>query len=147
VLKERAHPIVSSVFWLAAIASFLWVLLASPIRHDPSRVTSAILIFLYWFLWGLYGSVESTFCVSRPSGSLEIRSKVLWFSFKHVYSVNEVSHVSERKTMKGNGLRMQLQSGKKKALTLFTEYVSLEAQVTAINYFIHAARHCQSKRS
>jgi hypothetical protein len=42
---------------------------------------------------------------------------------------------------------MQLQSGKEKGLTLFTEYVSLEAQVTAVNHFIHAARHYQSKRS
>jgi hypothetical protein len=101
----------------------------------------------YLLLFGLYGLVESTFCISRPAGTLEVRRRLFYLTFVKAYSVNHVSHVFERHTGKGNGLRMQLPSGKKKGLTLFTEYMSLEAQVAAMNHFIHSTRHYQSRGS
>jgi hypothetical protein len=126
-----------------SMALFVFVLgvRQARIMHDLTAIMVGGAACAWFLFFGLYGSVESTFFLSRTSGILLIKRKLGWLTFEQAYSLNEVSHVFERKTLKGNGLRMQLLSGKKKSLTFFTEYSSLDAQAVALNHFIHAARH------
>src|SRR5437763_177581 len=61
------------------------------------------------------------------------------------YPVDEVKRVFERNTLKGNGLRLELSCGRKKTLTLSTEYSYLGDQARTLNHFIQVARKQQRK--
>jgi len=75
------------------------------IMHDLAAIMVGGAACAWFLFFWLYGSVESTFFLSRTSGTLRIKRKPGWLTFVQVYSPNEVSHVFERKTLKGNGLK------------------------------------------
>jgi hypothetical protein len=89
---------------------------------------------------GLYASVESTFCISRDSGTLCVTRKLWWLAISKSYSINEISRFFERHYVKGNTLRMELCSGKKRTLTWSTKFSSLDGQVALLNHFLHVVR-------
>jgi hypothetical protein len=89
---------------------------------------------------GLLALVRSTISIDRKSGILRVRRRLLGIEWEKQYSAANIERVFERKTRGGNGLRLELVGGRKKNLTLFTEYLSLSEQAGTLHYFIQGSR-------
>jgi hypothetical protein len=141
VLKENAHRLIGAGFCsLALVVSAGFLRDLRTFRDMPFTVMAGLMCS-WLLLLGLYGSIESTVDASRLSGVLRIKRRLGWLRIEHRYSLSEVSQFFERKTLRGNGLRMKLLSGKNKSLTLFTEYTLLGPQVGLLNHILAASRH------
>jgi len=140
VLREKPHYLFGIFFCSLGLLPFGLGVRDAWFAHDLSKLAFGGFLCACFLALALYASVESTFYVSRVLGAIRVTRRLIWLTFERSYSVDEVSQVFERKTLKGNGLRMKLVSGEKKSLTLFTEYASLDTQIGMLNHFIHAAR-------
>ena len=140
VLREKPHYLIGIFFCSMALIMIGFGFRDARVTPDPIKTVFDGFLCACFLALALYASVESTFYLSRVLGTLRVTRRLIWLTFERSYSVDEVSQVFERKTLKGNGLRMQLVSDEKKSLTLFTEYASLDTQIGMLNHFIHAAR-------
>ena len=141
VVQENPHRLIGSpfiAFGTVAIIGFITE------HQRPSAniggtivvsVTSTLLIAL-----GLSALIRSVVSLDRDAGILRVRRRVLGIDIEKHYEIQKVKQVFERKTRKGNGLRLELSDGRKKNLTIWTEYQSLTKEVGAFNHLIHATR-------
>lgn len=89
---------------------------------------------------GLLGLVRTTISATRKPGVLEVRRQLGPAMMARQYPVKDIVRTFERRTFKGNGLRVELVGGRKKNLTLWTQYSSLYSAVGDLNYFIQLGR-------
>jgi hypothetical protein len=135
-LREKPHLFIGLGF---CVFSLLPVALL--VRSPRIGLLGAVVPCAWFLFLGLYASVESTFLVSRAAGTLRVKRRLWWLVAEREYSLHEISRFFEWQSTKGNRLRMELLSGKKKSLTLFAEYSSLESEAAMLNHFLPAAKH------
>ena len=61
--------------------------------------------------------------------------------FEACYLATEIYRVFEQETPRGYGLKLELSSGKKHRLTLFSQYASLGGQAGVLNEYLRTSRH------
>jgi len=140
VVQEVPHNIIGSGFVFLGI-----VMAVAAIRQRSDQIGGKLLVGLacFWILGlGLRGLVRSTISIDRKSGILLVRRRFLGIDLERQYGAQNIERAFERKTLKGNSLRLELVGGRKKSLTLFTEYTSLAEQAGTLNHFIHGSRKC-----
>ena len=95
------------------------------------------------FLFCAYNaSIESTFSITRRSGRMQIKRRVLWVAVhREEYPLEAIDGVFERRTRFSDSLELRLRDGRKKAMTLIGSYRSLKAQAALMNDFINSIRN------
>jgi len=145
ILREKPHYLFGTAF--CALAVFFGSYTRSSWTSHNLPESLVISCFpLFAGAMGLYGSVQSTLKANHKEGTLRVERKLGWFRFERCFLAKNISRVFERKTLKGNGLAVELSSGISRGLTLFTEYSALSGQAGALDHLLQAARHngCQS---
>ena len=140
VLRERPHYFVATLF----VGFGVLVLGLAAQARAKSEGPQNFVIFgacAFFLSFALYGSTESTISMHSASDVLDVKRRLGPLVFAKRYPVREISSVFEWKTRKGNALRLQLSTGKKKNLTLFTEYSHLSDQATLLNRLIMEAQN------
>ena len=141
VLRER--PVYAACvvpFAISFLPVAMWI--ASPDFRTTSviGISVALIGFAMFFATGLSALVTSTFCISRASGTLTIKRKLLRWSIEKEYSANDILTVFEDRTIKGNRLIMRLRSGQVKRFSIYGVYAALDAQAGMVNGLLHEAR-------
>jgi hypothetical protein len=130
---------VGAVFCLCGLALLGLRALGTP-RPGQAGLSTVMAGFGIGFLsFGVFCLVESTITVSLASRELWIRRRIGWLKSDKRYRVEDVKQVFTRSSGKGCGLGVELATGKKKGLTLFTEYADPAEQAGKLNHFIRTA--------
>jgi hypothetical protein len=136
--EERPHVLAGLLF--IAVGIMMAVLSIRGHAVGPGAVVTGILVGLALCVFGSLGLVRTTISASKEPGTLQIRRQLGTVSVSRQYALEDVVRAFERRTRKGNGLRLELVDGRKKNLTLWTEYLSLSSEVAMLNHFIHRGR-------
>lgn len=139
VLRERPHRGLGALFCLCGLSLLALIALRSPRPGQAGLLTVIVGFGLGFLSFGVFCLVESTISVSREWGELWIRRRIVFLKFNKKYPVHEVKRVIGGSSGKGSGLNMELVSGRKKNLTLFTEYADPAEQAGKLNHLIRAA--------
>jgi hypothetical protein len=145
VLRERPHRWLGGVFCICGLA--LWGLLALR-KPQPGQGALIALIVCAGFAFlsfGVFCLAESTITVSLESGDLWIRRRIAWIKKDKRYPVGDVNRVVTRSSGKGSGLGLELASGARRNLTLFTEYADPAEQAGKLNHFMRAVAKRRSR--
>ncbi len=141
VVQENPHQLIGSMFIAFGTVEIIGFI-SEHQRQSANiggtivaSVTAILLIAL-----GLSALIRSVVSLDRNAGILCVRRRVLGIDIEKHYEIQRVKQVFERQARKGNGLRLELSDGRKKNLTLWTEYLSLAKEVGAFNHLIHATR-------
>jgi hypothetical protein len=145
VLRERPHYFVATLFVAMGVLALGLAAHARAKFEGPqnSVVFSVCALFLSL---ALYGSTESTISMDSRSDVLDVKRRFGPFVFAKRYPVREISRVFEWKTRKGNALKLQLSTGKKRNLTLFAEYSHLSDQARLLNRLVMEAQNTPPAR-
>lgn len=137
----REHPLYFSAIIPFVFSTVPLFALATveELRQVPFTFMLPI-VSLMFFTVTLSGLVNSTFCISRTSGTLRITRNVLWWNKEKTYPVSDVLTIFETRTIKGNRLMMQLRSGEVKRFALYMRYGPRDAEAAAVNQYLHRAR-------
>jgi hypothetical protein len=141
VVQENPHPLIGSMFIAFGTVGIIGFI--SEHRRPSANIGGAIVVGVTAILLialGLSALIRSVVSLDRNAGILRVRRRVLGIDIEKHYEIQRVKQVFERQTRKGNGLRLELSDGRKKNLTLWTEYRSLTKEVGAFNHLIHAIR-------
>lgn len=133
-LEERPHVVIGPLFLVFGI--LIMVLIPT---YGAALVAKFVLGSAMCAL-GLLGLVRTTISATRKPGVLEVRRQLGPAMMARQYPVKDIVRTFERRTFKGNGLRVELVGGRKKNLTLWTQYSSLYSAVGDLNYFIQLGR-------
>jgi hypothetical protein len=139
----RENPVYVAAIFPIAISLLpiaVWVGVPESRSLSVLGVLFGLVGFTMFFATGLSALVTSTFCISRASGTLRIKRKLLWWAREKEYFANDVLTVFEDHTIKGNRLMMRLRSGQVKRFTIYAEYAALDAQAGIVNSLLHEAR-------
>jgi hypothetical protein len=139
----RENPVYFAAIFPIAISLLpiaVWVGVPESRSLSVLGVLFGLVGFTMFFATGLSALVTSTFCISRASGTLRIKRKLLWWDREKEYFANDVLTVFEDHTIKGNRLMMRLRSGQVKRFTIYAEYAALDAQAGMVNCLLHEAR-------
>jgi hypothetical protein len=139
VLRERPHRGVGTVFCLCGLALLSLLVLRKPQPGQGGLLTVMVGFGLGFLSFGVFCLVESTITLSLASRELWIRRRIGWLKSDKRYPVQDVKRVFTRSSGKGSGLSVELETGKKKGLTLFTEYADPAEQSGKLNHFIRTA--------
>jgi len=92
-----------------------------------------------WLLvLGLCCFVDSTYTVAHDDPALNIRRKLWFFKWVRRYTLSEIEAITVRKTWRqGEGLMLQLASGRCKNLTWSLHFQVLDREAAALNHAIH----------
>jgi hypothetical protein len=144
----REHPL-----YFSAIIPFVFStvpLFALATVHELRQVPFAFmlpLVSMMFFAVTLFGLVDSTFCISRTSGTLRITRKFLWWSMEKTYPASDVLTIFEARSIKGNRLMMHLRSGEVRRFALYMQYGPRDAEAAAVNQYLHWVRESGSQAS
>jgi hypothetical protein len=118
-LQEKPHFIAGVFFIILGLATIV----ASLRRYDtePLATVLVMLIGIGILTLGIFGLVRSTISAERNKGFLRVQHQLGRLTFHIQYPAGNIKRVFERKTRKGNGLRIELIDGRKKNLSLWTE--------------------------
>jgi hypothetical protein len=139
VLRERPHLFLGAVFCLCGITLLALLALGAPRPGQGGLLTLIVCAGLGFLSFGVFCLVQSTITVALDSGELWIRRRIGFLTFDKRYPVREVSRVFGRSSSKGSGLNVELVSGQKRNLTLFTEYADPAEQAGKLNHMIRTA--------
>jgi hypothetical protein len=128
-----------AVFSVCGLAMLVLMALQRP-QPGQYRLAVAMAGFALGFVsFGFFCLIESTIRVSVESGELSVRRRIGFLGSNKKYSAQSVNRVFTRSSGKGSGLSMELSSGRKRNLTLFTEYADPAEQAGRLNHFIRTA--------
>ena len=109
-------------------------------QPGQGRLVTLMVGFSLGFLsFGIFCLVKSTIAVSVETGELRIRRQLGFLKSEKKYLAQDVRRVFTRSSGKGSGLSVELASGQKKNLTLFTEYLDPAEQAGRLNHFLRTA--------
>jgi len=90
---------------------------------------------------GLYCCVDSTYTVVHGDRALSVRRELWSLKWVRRYALGEIAAITVRRTWRhGDGLALQLASGKSKSLTWSLHFQALDRQGAALNHAIHVGR-------
>ncbi len=136
--EERPHFVAGLLFLALGLMMIVLTFRGHPV--GPTAIVVGIVVGTALCVLGLLALVRTTISAVRQPGILEIRRQLGPAIMNRLYPFADVVRVFERRTRKGNGLRVELVDGHKKNLTLWTEYVSLSKEVGVLNHFVHRGR-------
>ena len=140
VLHERPHYLIAILFVGLSVLT-LGLAARGRVKSEREQIVVPFSVCAFFPSFALFSSTESTISIHSGSDVLDVKWKLGPFVFAKRYPVEEISRVFEWKTRKGNALRLQLSTGKKKNLTLFTEYSHLSDQARLLNRLIMDAQN------
>jgi len=141
VLREEPHYLFATVFLVFGVLTIVDVAVQTQLKFEGTWSFVVFSVCALFLCFALYGSTESTINMHSESDVLEVKRRLGPLVFAKHYRVREISRIFEWKTRKGNALRLQLSTGKKKNLTLFTEYSHLSDQARLLNRLIMDAQN------
>lgn len=139
VLREQPHRGLGAVFCLCGLSLLGLLALRTPRPGQGLLLTLIVCAGFAFLSFGVFCLVESTITVSLEAGDLRIRRRIGFLKFDKRYPVLEVKRVTGRSSGKGSGLGIEMVSGRKKNLTLFSEYADPAEQAGRLNHFIRTA--------
>jgi hypothetical protein len=139
VLREKPHHVLGAVFCVCGLAMLGLIVSQRPRPGQGVIVTVIIFAGLALLSFGIFCLVESTISVGMESRELSVRRRIGFLKTNKQYPVQSISRVFVRASGKGNGLGLNLVSGRTKNLTFFTEYADPAEQAGKLNHFIRRA--------
>lgn len=131
---ELASSGIGAGFFAFAIGAVLFVANSA---HENGQLIVGSLVTVWFCLLGLYCCVESRFGVSR-GGGFWIKRSLFGLEKTKKYPLEKVCGVVHQETLKGNGLQLQLASGRKKGLTMSLHYQYMGDEALALDSAIRA---------
>jgi hypothetical protein len=136
-LQEVPHLVIGPSFLVFGLSMIVAVILHQDSTHLAGTLV-VVMVGLGFFVLGLCGLVRSTISVERQVGILMVKRHLGWMTVHTQYPAKDIKRIFEHRTGKGNGLRVELVDGRKKNLSLWTEYSALGEQVAALNRLIRS---------
>lgn len=143
VFVEKAH-LLGGLFFLG-VSSFITAALvrnmlsASPQFEKEISLALVLPIGIGIGALGLAAMVTSTFTADRTTTQLQIRRQIGAFEVTRSYPFGDIEGFFQRRTLKGNQLKVRFRSGRIKCLTLWAEYRVLDHQESMLNHFVKTA--------
>ena len=125
---------------LALLTLLLWATRPGTSRSTLAEEAVGAFAVLFFALFALYASVQSTYTADRLSGQLIINRRILFSTLRTVYDAHTIDRVYVRHTQKGSGLYVRFKSGRNKRLSMSLEFISLEAFTVALNTTLYTHR-------
>ncbi len=137
----REPPLYAGGFLLGVLGAFT---LAAFLGNTGLRTDGLIvgIVAVGWLLGlGLYCCVDSTYTVAHGELAFDVRRELWSLKWARRYALSEISAITVRKTWRhGDGLVLQLASGKSKTLTWSLHFHALDREGAALNHAIHVGR-------
>jgi hypothetical protein len=128
-------PLYSGAILFLGFALLILALTWSDIKHHEWQGALFIVISIMFFLsLAIYSSIDSI--IVAENKILTIHRKLLAIQWQRSYSAEDINTITVNRTLKGDGIKMKLASGKSKNLTTI-HYQSLDKEAELLLSILH----------